>query len=198
MLTAMLTDEQLIERLKNGKPRALDELYRRYATPLYGFCKHLTRIDDPEDLVHDVFMRVIESADAFNPDRASFRTWLFRIARNRCIDVGRHNARVSMISLDTPIGNSNNPGSASIHDTLAADQESVEDTLIHESEVEAVRACIDALAEDDERQAIVLYYFLGKVYREIGDILQKSTSTAKNYVTAARDKLKRCLEHKGW
>jgi len=194
----MLTDEQLVERLKKGKSRALDELYRRYATPLFAFCNSLTRAGDPEDIVHDVFMRVIESADAFNPDRASFRTWLFRIARNRCIDLGRRDARVSMISLEKPIGNPNNPDSATIQDTLAAAQESVETTLIREAEVEAVRTCIDALSEDDERQAIVLYYFMGKVYREIGDILQKSTSTAKNYVTAARDKVKRCLEHKGW
>ncbi len=194
----MLTDEQLVERLKNGKSRALDALYRRYAGPLYAFCRNLTHSNEPEDIVHDVFMRVIESADAFNPDRASFRTWLFRIARNRCIDLGRRDARVSMISLDKPIGNPNNPDSATVQDTLAADQESVEDAVIRESEVEAVRGCIDALGEDDERQAIVLYYFMGKVYREIGDILQKSTSTAKNYVTAARKKVKRCLEHKGW
>ncbi len=198
MLTAMLTDEQVVERLKKGKSRALDELYRRYAGPLYAFCQSLTRSAEPEDIVHDVFMRVIESADAFNPDRASFRTWLFRIARNRCIDLGRRDARVNMISLDKPVGSSKNPDGATLQDTLAANQESVEDTIIREAEVEAVRGCVDALEEDDERQAIVLYYFMGKVYREIGDILQKSTSTAKNYVTAARDKVKRCLEHKGW
>lgn len=198
MLTPVLTDEHLIERLKKGNTRALDELYRRYARPLYAFCATLTRAHDPEDIVHDVFLRVIESVDAFNPDRASFRTWIFRIARNRCIDVGRHHARVNLISLENPIGNPHNPGRATIADTLTAEQETITDALIRESEIESVRACLDALTEDDERQAIVLYYFLGKVYREIGDILQKSTSTAKNYVTAARDKLKRCLERKGW
>lgn len=194
----MLTDEQLIERLKKGKSRALDELYRRYAKPLYAFCGRLTRAKDPEDIVHDVFMRIIESADAFNPERASFRTWLFRIARNRCIDLARHNKSVTMISLEKPLGNPHNPGNTTLQDTLAANQENVEQTLVRESEIDAVRECINALAQEDERQAIMLYYFMGKVYREIGDILQKSTSTAKNYVTAAREKVKRCLERKGW
>jgi RNA polymerase sigma-70 factor, ECF subfamily len=194
----MLTDEQLVERLKNGKSRALDELYRRYAAPLHAFCRNLARTKDAEDIVHDVFMRVIESAETFNPARASFRTWLFRIARNRCIDLARHDKSVTMISFEKPLGNQNNPGNSTLQDTLAANQENVEQVLVRESEVDAVRDCINALAQEDERQAIMLYYFMGKVYREIGDILQKSTSTAKNYVTAAREKVKRCLEHKGW
>lgn len=195
----MLTDEQLVERVQKGRSRALDELYRRYARQLYAFCATLTRSSDPEDLVHDVFLRVIESAGTFNPDRASFRTWLFRIARNRCIDVGRRDSLARQISLDAPVNAPHNPDKPTpLRHTLAAEQDTIEDTLIRESETDAVRACIDALRDDDERQALLLYYFMGNVYREIGDILQKSTSTAKNYVTAARDKVKRCLERKGW
>lgn len=198
MLKLGLTDEQLIERLKTGNARALHELYRRYARRLYAFCATLARLDEAEDVVHDVFLRVIESADTFQADRASFRTWLFRIARNRCIDLGRHNARVRLISLDNPIGDPHKANRVTVADTLASGQERIDETLRRESDVASVRACIDAIADDDERQALLLYYFLGKVYREIGDILQKSTSTAKNYVTAARDKVKRCLERKGW
>lgn len=194
----MLTDEQLLERLKKGKSWALNELYRRYATPLYVFCRNLAHAKDPEDIVHDVFMRVIESSETFNPERASFRTWLFRIARNRCIDLARHDKSVTMVPLGKPLGTRDNPGQHTLQDTLAAEQESVEQVLIRESEVDAVRECIDALSQEDERQALMLYYFVGKVYREIGDILQKSTSTAKNYVSVAREKVKRCLEHKGW
>ena len=77
-------------------------------------------------------------------------------------------------------------------------QETVEQALIKEAGIDAVRTCIDALAQQEERQAIALYYLVGKVYREIGDILGRSTSTAKNYVTSAREKVKRCLEGKGW
>jgi DNA-directed RNA polymerase specialized sigma24 family protein len=43
----------------------------------------------------------------------------------------------------------------------------------------------------------LLYYLGGKVYREIGQILGKSTSTAKNRIQSAQGQLKRCLEGKG-
>jgi DNA-directed RNA polymerase specialized sigma24 family protein len=43
----------------------------------------------------------------------------------------------------------------------------------------------------------LLYYLGGKVYREIGQVLGKSTSTAKNRIQSAQEQLKRCLEDKG-
>ena len=82
----MLTDEELMERLKGGETDAIDELYKRYARRLHAFCYRITSSEASEDLVQDVFMRVITAAHKFDSGKASFRTWVFRIARNRCID----------------------------------------------------------------------------------------------------------------
>lgn len=192
----MLTDEQLIRQLQQGKTRALEELYRRYAKPLYLFCAASTRSSDPEDIVHDVFARVIEAADRFNPQKALFRTWLFTIARNRCIDLGRREEKVKTVSLDQQVGA--NDRETTLKDMLPDGQENVEQRLARESEIEAVRDCISRIPSDDERKALLLYYTGEKVFREIGEILGKSTSMAKNYVTAAQEKVKRCLERKGF
>lgn len=193
----MVTDEQLVEQLKKGKTRALDKLYRRYAKSLYAFCANITRSKDPEDVVHDVFTRVIEAIENFNPEKASFRTWLFRIARNRCIDLARREKNIKFISLEQKTHHNDNEGGTSLKDVIADDRETVERSLARVSEITAVRECINALKHEEERQAIMLYYIVGKVYREIGEILGKSTSMAKNYVKSAQDKVKRCLERKG-
>ncbi|PIE33176.1 hypothetical protein CSA56_12665 [candidate division KSB3 bacterium] len=194
----MITDEQLAAQIQKGNTRALDELYRRYAKPLYLFCTSTIHATEPEDVVHDVFMRVIESAASFNPDRASFRTWLFRIARNRCIDLARHDSTISLISLDQKKHHSQTESGATLKDFLADERENAEQTLTKRAETEAVRDCIERLIHEEERQAITLYYIAGNVYREIGDMLGKSTSTAKNYVKSAQDHVKRCLERKGF
>ena len=69
--------------------------------------------------------------------------------------------------------------------------------MIEASIIEAVRGCIDELENEQEKHAIVLYYIVGKVDREIGEILGKSTSMAKHRVKSAQEKIKRCLERKG-
>ena len=93
------SDEQLMEQLCQGQTEAMDELYIRYAKKLYAFCYNVMRASDPggaEDVVQDVFLRVIKAAHTFDPQRASFRTWLYHIARNRCLDAIRRQKRVRL------------------------------------------------------------------------------------------------------
>jgi RNA polymerase sigma-70 factor (ECF subfamily) len=194
-----MTDEELMARLQQGHTDALDELYRRYASRLYAFCASLTRSSghqDPEDLAQDVFLRVIKSAHTFDPDKASFRTWLFSIARNRCIDAGRRDKLIRFL----PIGRAGaqDEGRELLpEETLVDEREDVEGAVIRAAARQAVRDCIDELANADEKQALVLYYLGGKVYREIAGVLGKSLSMARNHVQAAREKVRRCLERRG-
>ena len=194
------TDEQLMERLKQGQTGALDELYRRYARKLYAFCYNTMRFQNPqetEDLVHDVFVRVIKAARTFNPQKASFRTWMFRIARNHCIDVVRRKKIFQIIPLGKRAAQNDHEEEPAPEDTIADQDENVESSVIRTSVIEAVRDCVNGLDNADEKQAIALYYLGGKVYREIGEMLGKSTSMARNRVQSAQDKVKRCLERKG-
>jgi len=195
-----LTDEQLMEQLQQGQTGALDELYRRYAKKLYAFCHNTTRSKSPqesEDLVQDVFVRLIKAAHTFDPQKASFRTWMFRIARNHCIDVIRRQGIVRFIPIGRRTEQNDHQEELALEDTIADPNENVERSVIKTSVMEAVRDCINELKNQDERQAIVLYYLGGKVYREIGVILGKSTSTARNHVKSAQDQVRGCLERKG-
>ena len=68
-------------------------LYRTYSGELYGFA--LNALGDrglAEELVQDVFTRVWRHADTYDHTRASFRTWLYGIARNAVIDLKRRRA----------------------------------------------------------------------------------------------------------
>src|SRR5215210_6092418 len=70
--------------------QSLRALYREYGGELYGFAVNcLGDRGLAEEVVQDVFTRVWRHADSFDPDRASFRTWLYGIARNAVIDVKR-------------------------------------------------------------------------------------------------------------
>jgi len=192
-----ISDEQLVDRLKHGNTYAIDELYRRYAKQLFLFFRHIRHAQNPEDLVHDVFMRAIEKAYRFNPKKASFKTWLFRIARNHCIDLVRHQRKIKFLSLNQKKAHDDPEPELNLQDTLMDESQDVEESLIERSVFQAVHDCIDSLKNEEEKQAIVLYYLVGKVYREIGEVVGKSISMVKKHLTAAREKMKRCLERKG-
>lgn len=80
----------LVAHLRDGHTTAgamLDELYRQ---KLIHFCHgYLGSRDDAEDVVQEVFFRVLKNSAV--PD--NFRAWIYKICRNRCLDVQRARSR---------------------------------------------------------------------------------------------------------
>jgi RNA polymerase sigma-70 factor (ECF subfamily) len=88
------SDATLVERLpRDDSGDELRELYRRYAGQLFGFaCNALGDRELAEEVVQDVFARAWRHARDYDPKRASVRTWLYSIARNRVVDARRRAA----------------------------------------------------------------------------------------------------------
>ncbi len=188
-----MTDEQLMDRLKDGDPDSINELYKRYAKKLYVFLSRMMKIPNPEDLVHDIFIRVIERAQQFNPKKASFRTWLFRIAQNHSINLYRRQKILKFSSLDQKIGQNDSGSGLHLKDTLEDKSQRAEDSFL----ILAVRECIGELKKEVEKQALVLYHIFGKNYEEISDVFQKSITAVRKHVISAGEKVRKCLERKG-
>src|SRR5918999_1139616 len=85
------SDATLVERLPgDDSGDELRELYRRYSSELFGFaCNALGDREVAEEVVQDVFARVWRHAADYDSRRASVRTWLSSIARNRVVDARR-------------------------------------------------------------------------------------------------------------
>jgi RNA polymerase sigma-70 factor (ECF subfamily) len=85
------SDATLVERLPgDDSGDELRELYRRYSGELFGFaCNALSDRELAEEVVQDVFARAWRAAADYDPKRASVRTWLYTIARNRIVDARR-------------------------------------------------------------------------------------------------------------
>jgi RNA polymerase sigma-70 factor (ECF subfamily) len=96
-----LSDEQLMTRLSGPEvDSALSVLYDRYNRTVYGVGMKILGGDHSlaEELVQDVFLKVWRSSSTFNPSRASFSTWLYRVTRSAAIDLYRKRAhKVSQI-----------------------------------------------------------------------------------------------------
>jgi RNA polymerase sigma-70 factor (ECF subfamily) len=194
------TDEELIERLQNGHTGALDELYHRYSARLYVFCLNTAYnadSQDAEDLVQDVFLRLVKASHTFKPQRGSFRTWIYRIARNRCIDFNRRQRVVNLFHWDWGKSVLKSDYDFESEDLPQQNGEDIESIVDESAAAAALQDCIRQLGDIEERQALLLYYLEDKVYREIAEILGKSINTAKNRVQNAREKVQRCLKGMG-
>ena len=89
------TDEQLVEAFARGSEAALGELAQRYEGALIALARGVTGRDDlASDAVQDAWVRVIRAAKHFD-GRSSFKTWVYRIVINRCLDVRASAARAA-------------------------------------------------------------------------------------------------------
>jgi RNA polymerase sigma factor (sigma-70 family) len=99
-LLRLKSDEQLIELTRRGQHGAFETLVQRYQSRLLAFCRHmLNSTEDAEDVLQEVF------AASFNAMIADQRTinarpWLYRIARNRCLNHLRRPTSAGQDSMD--------------------------------------------------------------------------------------------------
>ncbi len=79
--------QALLERAVKGDKQAYGTLYEIYMDEIYRyFYYRLGHVQDAEDMTERTFLKVWKSLDGFELGRASFRTWLYRVAHNLLVD----------------------------------------------------------------------------------------------------------------
>ncbi|QTC40700.1 sigma-70 family RNA polymerase sigma factor [Bacillus sp. V3] len=87
----MSIEERLIKKIKkNGSHDAANELISTYYREMYGFVyKQTVDQELSYDLTQEIFISALKSIGNYDPKKASFRTWLYRVASNRVVDYFR-------------------------------------------------------------------------------------------------------------
>jgi RNA polymerase sigma-70 factor (ECF subfamily) len=164
-----VSDEVLVRRVaQSGDERALSELYDRYAGLIYGAgLRYLGDRALAEDLVQDVFTSVWRGAASFDPSKASFATWVYRITRNRATDlIRRRRARVRTVGGE------------------ASPESGEEDPTAELSQSFDVASALSRLSPT-HREVLILAYFHGFSQSEISRRTGTPLGTVKSRTTAA-------------
>jgi RNA polymerase sigma factor (sigma-70 family) len=87
-------EQKLIRRIVRFRDRrAADELVGRYYREIYAYAYRQTGDKEPAmDLAQEIFLRVLRALSTYDPGKASFRTWLYRVAASRAADYFRSRA----------------------------------------------------------------------------------------------------------
>jgi len=182
-------DLPLVERSQSGDVEAFAVLVSRYRDRVFSFVRHSVQDpDQAEDLAQDVFVKAFVGITRFNK-RASFATWLFRIAHNRVVDQRRRDHRRRAIR-SVSLSMDGDGGDALID---IADERSEPFRALTGDELELrVREAVERLS-DKLRTVLLLYDFEGMSYQEIAGILQCPMGTVKSRLFLARTALRDAL-----
>ncbi|MBI4952376.1 MAG: RNA polymerase sigma factor [Myxococcales bacterium] len=191
------TDEVLMLRYQEGERDAFALLVRRHKVPIYNFV--LRQVKSPstaEDLVQDVFVRVVRSAAKFKHE-ARFSTWVYSIARNLCIDHLRKQALRRHPSLEQPAANhsaDHQGGGATLGERLADPHPGAEaDRRVTSDDIgRRIEAAVERLP-NEQREVFLLRQVSKIPFREIADITGVPENTVKSRMRYALERLQEAL-----
>lgn len=169
--------DTLLGRIADGDTAALEALYRRTQTAVYGFALSvLKNAHDAEDVLHDCYVAVWNNAVQYR-SQSKPMAWLITIAKNLCLGQLRAQRKTAEMPEELPF--------------LSADAAgiSVEDRTV-------LSACMRQLS-DGERQIVTLHAVAGFKHREIAAILQMPLATVLSKYNRAIKKLKQHLQAGG-
>jgi RNA polymerase sigma-70 factor (ECF subfamily) len=172
-------DTKLMERCNNGDRQAFEMLLARYEKPVFNAAyRMLNSPDDARDVTQNVFLKVFEHLDQYDP-KYRFFSWIYRITLNESINWLKKSKRLDALEGDTA-------DSASGPEQQAGNQQ-LSDSM---------QAALMTISPD-YRAVIVLKHLLGCSYREISDVLDIPEKTVKSRLYSARQLLQQTLIERG-
>lgn len=178
------SDAALVVGIGRWREDALAEAYRRHAGAVYALARRL--LNDPtlgEEVVQEVFLRIWDAPEKFDPERGSLRSYLLAQCHGRSVDLIRSEQSRRNRELKD-------------HRQQAEAGYDIEHEVWDLTVAEHVREAIAGLP-NEERRAIELAYLGGHTYREVAVLLEQPEGTVKSRIRAGLRRMRSGLADAG-
>jgi len=180
-------EREWMAQVQNGDKQALRKLYDRFNKILFGMIyKILRNKEESEDLLQEIFVKIWNKADQFDPSRGSAYSFIATLARNRAIDRTRSRAFKNRRKDDYVI----NDDEYSFN--LSTENPNPEEKIEITERAVGVRKALAQLNEK-ERQVLYISYFEGLSQTEIADKIDIPLGTVKYRMRQGMIKLREML-----
>ncbi|WEK03298.1 MAG: RNA polymerase sigma factor [Candidatus Devosia phytovorans] len=170
-------DDLLLERIGRGEQDAFRMLVERHVDRAYALALRILRsASDAEDVAQDVLLKVWSTRGSWQPGRARFSTWLYRVVTNRCLDLHR---RPRNEQIDE------------VPETVDGAPDAVE--TIHRSEVTSLLDRAMARLPEQQRIALILSYTDDLRNAEIAEIMGTTVMAVESLLKRGRQQLRALL-----
>jgi RNA polymerase sigma-70 factor (ECF subfamily) len=168
------TDEELVRHIRQGSQPAFLALYARYGSAVYGLALRVLNLQPlAEEVTQDVFLKVWQQPEKWNPALGRFPGWLMTTTRNAAIDRLRREQRHRQAE----------PTAAEIEAGELQGAPSPMDTPLWATGHD-LRSLLAALTPD-QQQMIDLAYYKGYTHSELATLLDMPLGTVKTRLRAA-------------
>jgi len=174
----LLQEWDLVHRAQQCEEAAQTSLYQVYYPKVYNYAHlQLGEVQAAEDLASDVMVKVLESLKDYQFRGTPFAAWVFRIARNRLIDLHRRRQRRGEVALSETLP-SRDAGPPSLAERAMSRDE--------------LRAALARLTEE-QRQVVALKFIEGFDNRSVAKVIGRSEGAVKSLQHRALLSLRRIL-----
>ena len=172
----MMDEKDCIAQIIKGDSEAYRQLVDRYQTGLIIHCENILKNrHEGEDVAQEAFIKAYQNLENFSKDKASFSTWLYRIATNLCIDTLRKNKhKVHLKDIEKHL-------------------EATHPKHIEEEDVERLRTLVAELEPPKYAAIVKAYFWEGKSYQQLADTYGTTTGTIGTWMNRAKLQLKEKL-----
>jgi RNA polymerase sigma-70 factor (ECF subfamily) len=168
----------LVRRAQAYEEDAIRALYETYYPKIYNYSfMQLGDVHAAEDLASDVMLKMIESIRSYKFRGLPFGAWVFRIARNRLIDLHRRRKRRGEVDLSETLS------------TALANPQALAERALERGQLQIALKHLT----DEQRQVIVLKFIEGHDNRSVGKIMGRSEGAIKSLQHRALGSLRRVL-----
>ncbi|MDP9180740.1 MAG: sigma-70 family RNA polymerase sigma factor [Chloroflexota bacterium] len=169
---------EIVRRAQSFDNDAIRQLYEKYFPKIYNYAfMQMGDVQAAEDLASDVMLKMIESIQKYTFRGLPFGAWVFRIARNRLIDLHRRRKRRGEVDLSETLS------------TALANPQVLAERALERGQLQIALKHLT----DEQRQVIVLKFIEGFDNRSVGKIMGRSEGAIKSLQHRALGALRRLL-----
>ncbi len=186
-----MTDVQLIEQFLKGNVQAFNTLIWRYETALYNF---IFRVIGDRDLARDICqmtcIRIYKEVKRLR-DPQKFKSWMYRIAMNLCLDEIKKRKKRRMVSINQD--DFHDEGN-SIPFQFEDENGQAPDDSVHQQQLAIILSHALQGLPDEQRMVVVMKQYQELKFTEIADVLGESVNTIKSRLYYGLRAMRKSLE----
>lgn len=171
------SDEDLLRYIQHGNRPAYDLIMQRYLSKVWRLAVSVLKNEqDADDAVQDIFLKLWQHSDKWDPNgSASFATWIYKMALNKCIDIRRSKIRKAETSQDA-----------------APEQTAKEDAykLMFRKQLSENLGDLIRTLPDGQQRVIFLHYFREMSVAEISEHMKASEQSVRSLLKRGRKTLR--------